>query len=150
TVKGSTRYLKRATYDLLGRPRIFKHGNGTIDVRTYEGAAENFRLASIATSRGPVPLLGYAYAGYLPTGLLTDLVDVGPKGLGGGLDNTSAFTYDGIGRLTQVTGPNLPGPSGYEYDDLGNMVRMDSSTMTYDAQRPHTLSQINGSSAGIA
>jgi RHS repeat-associated protein len=150
SVKGAARYVKKLTYDVFGRTRVLAHGNGTIDTRTYAGAAGNFRLAAIDTAKGHTPLLSYAYTAYLPTGMLSALVDAGPKGVTNSLDNTATVSYDALGRIAGVTGPNLPYANGYAYDALGNMTRKEGTTLSYGSARPHTLAQLNGSGAGIA
>lgn len=150
SMKGAKTYLKSLTYDRFGRPRQVIHGNRVIDTWTYGEQTTNFRLASIEATRSKTRLLSYAYTSYLPTGRLQQLTDKGALGASNSLDNTATFSYDGLGRLTGVDGPNLRYGNGYAYDSLGNMTGKEGSTLGYAATHPHTLATINGSSAGIA
>ena len=142
-------YLTSLTYDVFGRPRTLTHANGTIDARTYGGASAGYRLARIATSAGSALRLSYGYASYSPLGRLRQLTDDGPKGAGNIMDASATFTYDGLGRLAQAAGPQL-GTRTYQHDYLGNMTQKDGVLLTYSTTKPHTLSQINGSGAGIS
>jgi len=150
SMRGRMRYLRGLTYDLFGRPRMVKHGDLTTDTRTYADQTNSFRLTTLQTVRGRLPLLSYSYARYSATGLLTQLNDVGPKGTSGILDNTASFTYDGLGRLTGASGPNLPFANAYAYDPLGNMTLKEGTVMGYGDAAPHTLAAMNSQTIGIA
>lgn len=142
-------YVSNITYDVFGRATATTHGNGTIDVRTFGGAATNYRLSLLATHAGSALRLSYAYQSYLPTGRISQITDNGPKGSGSVMDNSATFSYDGIGRLSQASGPQL-GTLSYQYDYLGNIIAKDGLTFTYSTSKPHTLTRINGSTNGIA
>jgi RHS repeat-associated protein len=141
-------YISNITYDVFGRATATTHGNGTTDVRTFGGAETNYRLSLLATNAGSALRLSYSYAGYLPTGRISQLVDNGPKGTGGIMDNSATFSYDGLGRLSQASGPHV-GTLSYQYDYLGNITAKDGLTLAYSASKPHTLAKINGNTAGI-
>ncbi|MFN8627352.1 MAG: hypothetical protein U0587_15380 [Candidatus Binatia bacterium] len=100
---GSPTYLSDLWYDVFGRPTKITHGNGTTDTRTYGNQTTNFRLASISTTQGSNIHLNLSYASYNKTGLLTQLTDL--RNGSGDLSNTATYTYDGLGRLTQVKNP---------------------------------------------
>ncbi|MFN8624618.1 MAG: RHS repeat-associated core domain-containing protein [Candidatus Binatia bacterium] len=146
-VNGSPTYLSDLWYDVFGRPTKITHGNnGTTDTRTYGNQTTNFRLASITTTQGSNTYLNLSYAAYLPTGLLRTLTDVHDSS--GDLSNSATFTYDGLGRLTQASGVNLPPPNTYSYDVLGNMTLKEGTTLTYGTiAKPHRLTAVNGSQA---
>ena len=142
-----TWYLSNLTYDVFGRPRVLTHGNGTTDTRTYGDQTTNFRLSLLSTSNGSTGYLALWYRSYLPTGLITWLVD--RRDTSGQLSNTATFGYDGLGRLTAVTNsPNLN--ATYGYDVLGNMTLKEGTTLGYSATKPHTLTTINGAATGIS
>ena len=144
-----TWYLNNLTYDVFGRPRVITHGNGTTDTRTYgTGPNTNYRLASIAAKRGTTTLLDYRYSSYSATGQIKNIDDyrTGSKCTSGVLCGTMTLTYDGLGRLTQASGPNLPTQNTYQYNALGNIILKEGTTLTYgDPLKPHTLTAINGS-----
>lgn len=139
-------YLADLTYDHFGRPRVITHGNGTADTRAYHDKTKNYRLASIDTKRGADKWLDFRYTAYSPQGLLTQLTDSGPKGAGNDMDNSAAFTYDGLGRLTRLSMPKLGIPFTYAYDYLGNMIEKEQRLFSYSPTRPHTLVSIGSAS----
>lgn len=155
TAATPTRYLTNITYDLFGRPRVISHGNATSDTRTYGDRAQNYRLTSIVTKQGRTTRLNLTYPSYTATGLVTALVD----GASAAVTNTATFTYNGLGQLSGVSGPNFPSSMygapasptncatatrGYCYDALGNVCAKEGSVLAYSATQPHTLAAING------
>ncbi len=129
-------YLSNLTYDEFTRPRVISHGNGTKDIRTYGAATTNYRLSGIQTQQGATDYLNLSYAAYQANGLLTTLTDI-RNPAGDPLSNTGAFSYDGLGRLTQVSG-NSTINGGYAYDYLGNMpVKEDRTIYFNDLSHPH-------------
>lgn len=142
-----TWYLNNLTYDLFGRQRVITHGNGTTDTRTYGTTpSTNYRLNTIATKKGTSTLLDYRYSSYSANGQIKAIDDYRTRSrcTSGVLCGTMTLTYDGLGRLAQASGPNLPTQNTYQYDHLGNMILKEGNTLTY-AVKPHTLSAINGS-----
>jgi RHS repeat-associated protein len=139
-----TSYLSNLTYDIFGRPRVITHGNGTADTRSYGDKTTNFRLNSITTKKGSTTLLSYSYSSYTATGLLRQLNDLGPQGTGNVMNNTATFTYDGLGRLTQVSGNTYLNTSYGYGDHLGNLTAKDGTTFSYSASKPHQLTSAIG------
>ncbi len=142
TAATPTTYMANLTYDEFGRPRVLTHGNGTTDTRTYAGSGRNFRLASL-TTRQPAgtTLLNLSYAAYTPTGLLTRISDL--RDTSSVLSNTATFTYDGLGRLSAVTGSPVSNPV-FAYDTLGNITRVHDTTVRYtDTLRPHRATSVS-------
>jgi RHS repeat-associated protein len=137
TMVGAASYLSNLTYDLFGRPRVITHGNGTTDTRTYYDKTQNFRLSTLRTTQGANTHLNLSYASYNASGLLTQLNDL--RDSSGVLSNTATYTYDGLGRLTQASGVNLPAPNTYTYNALGNMTLKEGTTLPYSSAKPHQL-----------
>lgn len=140
---GGPTYLQSVTYDIYGRVRVLTHGNGATDTRTYQPAADAFRLARIRSSRAGATVFNYAYDGYTATGLLESLIDDGwSSGMPAEMDATASYAYDGLGRMLTATDVAV---RPYEYDDWGNLRRNDGVTLTYgNAARPHQATAFGG------
>lgn len=147
-VRGLKPYVKRLTYDILGRPRELRHGNAVTDVRTYAGTAAGRRLFLSESRRGVSSLLRYQYT-YNASGLLEVIDDVGPSGTVGALSRSAVMSYDGLGRLTGCETAAGPEPLRYAYDALGNLVQKEGVQLAYHEQKPHVLAAINGSDIGM-
>ncbi|MBI4517458.1 MAG: VCBS repeat-containing protein [Deltaproteobacteria bacterium] len=136
-------YLQSLTYDLFGRPRMVTHGNATTDTRTYGDQSTNYRLATLATQQGTTSHLNLSYPQYTAGGLLAQIGD--QRDPSGALSNSAIFGYDGVGRLTAVSGnPYLN--ASYSYDYLGNITQKEGRTFYYnDLSRPHRVTaMLNG------
>jgi RHS repeat-associated protein len=142
TAAAATTYLTNLTYDVFGRPRVVTHGNGTTAARTYADSGRNFRLASLTTRQSSgTALLNLSYAAYTPTGLLTRIADL--RDASSVLSNTATFTYDGLGRLSAVTGSPVSNPA-FAYDAIGNLTRLHDATVRYaDTLRPHQATSVS-------
>lgn len=150
---GGKVYLTDLTYDIFGRRRRIVHGDGTVDERTYSADAGNgYRLSAMTTAKGSAKYLDIAYSGYTRTGLITRIDDRAHPSPTDPLSGTVTYDYDGLGRLIGAAGHNLPAAPNdrYAYDSLGNMVRKEARTFTYDATHPHQLRKIDGKPNGIA
>ncbi|MBI1966936.1 MAG: hypothetical protein HYS40_03005, partial [Gemmatimonadetes bacterium] len=110
--------------------------------------AANFRLTQILSAGASNTWLSLNYDQYQHNGLLKHLSDTGPKGANNAMDNTATFTYDGLGRLRGVEGPQLPYAGAYVYDDWGNMTAKEGVTLGYSASKPHLLATVGGSAVG--
>lgn len=145
-MRGKTNYVRSLTYDLLGRPRQLMRGNQTTDTYTYDGPVNGFHLTRLEVRNiWQTPLLDYSYDAYLPNGKLAHLRDANP--ITAELDGSATIAYDALGRVSGVTGPNLPFGSAYAYDARGNMTMKERQDLQYDAVRPHRLVR---SAAGVA
>lgn len=166
TYSGSSSiYVADLTYDRLGRPRQISHGNtssshqvnGAVvaETREYWDKDKNFSLKSItvahSTGTGTAPVCGsttsngpylqLTYNDYTPTGLLKSVTDLHQSC--SILSNQATYTYDGLGRLYDVTGSQFDG--SYRYNELGNMTVINGATLTYgNSYRPHQLTYAYG------
>jgi len=142
-------YLSDLTYDIFGRPLVLTHGDGSYDTRTYgTEAVTGYRLQSLAVDAGGTRHLDYRYTDYSPTGLLTRLEDRTASFADPRMEETSDFTYDALGRLTQASGPGI-GTRTYAYDAWGNMTAKAGRVLGYEELRPHRLATIDGSAVGV-
>lgn len=162
-------YLVNLTYDRFGRPRQISHGNtpsahqpgGAVvaETREYWGKEKSFLLKGISvintggTTTAPKcstpyhgngPYLQLTYGNYTPTGMIKGVYDLfGSCTALAPLSNTATYTYDGLGRLYEVTGSQFNG--SYRYDGLGNMAVMDGASLTYaNPLRPHQVTAAHG------
>lgn len=145
-------YLGNLTYDVFGRPRIIQHGDPTTpeskDEHKYYGADRNFRLESIVTTEGADRRVDLHYETYSARGQLTKLTDrLHPTGV---LSNSANYTYDGLGRLTSASGPNLTNHS-YSHSALGNLDLKAAKALGYTPapgapMKPHQVKTYDGSS----
>lgn len=146
-------YVYSRTYDEFGRPKSTFRGSstgtaGVAEEVTYHDHSKNFRLASISVlppagsgyqgpacgPSGTTKYLGLNYSSYSRRGQLSLLTDV--HGNCSELNNSGSFTYDGVGRLTEVVGAFN---GTYAYDHLGNLVEKEGRTLAYELERPHVL-----------
>ncbi|MFO0690234.1 MAG: RHS repeat-associated core domain-containing protein, partial [Myxococcota bacterium] len=125
-------YVRRIVYDLRGRPLAIERGNLTTDRFEYHDAGERFALARISTrSEGAKvfdPRTVYAdlaYRDYDAKGRLLRVDDL--RDGTGALAMSAGYAYDGLGRLTAVTGPS---PEGFAYDAIGNLVSIGGQTFS--------------------
>ncbi len=142
-VFGARVYARKITYDLFGRPREIRFGNGTKDIRTYAPASGAFRLQSSETIRGPERFQSLLYRAYNANGLIAEIADQGSTAGIAELDRSETFTYDGLGRLESCTLPQSGATISYQYDALGNLIRKEGSSFTYDPYRPHRATAID-------
>lgn len=149
-MRGRQSYLRKLTYDVYGRPRELRHGNAVSDLRAYGGAAVNYRLFSNESKRGAQSMSRLVYAHYNANGLIETIDDGGPTGTSPTLNRSMTMAYDGVGRLATCVTVDSPGPQVYGYDALGNLTLKDGMSLTYHPHKPHTLTAINGSAAGLA
>ncbi|GIW46047.1 MAG: hypothetical protein KatS3mg077_3329 [Candidatus Binatia bacterium] len=148
-VIGSRVYARKITYDLFGRPREVRFGNGTKDLRTYAGAEGAFRLVQSQTVRGAERFQDLVYQSYNAKGLIQEIADWGATAGIEELDRSERFEYDGLGRMTSCTLPLSRATVSYEYDALGNMLRKEGSFFGYDPYRPHRATAVDGMSNTI-
>lgn len=149
-VLGSRVYARKITYDLFGRPREIRFGNGTKDLRSYAPARGAFRLQSSETIRGAERFQSLVYRSYNANGLITEILDQGNAAGNAELDRSERFTYDGLGRLVACTLPRGGATMSYEYDALGNLIRKEGSSFSYDPYRPHRATAVNNTSNTIS
>ncbi|MCX8070995.1 MAG: FG-GAP-like repeat-containing protein [Candidatus Binatia bacterium] len=142
-VLGNRVYARKITYDLFGRPREIRFGNGTRDVRTYATATGAFRLLASETTRGAARYQSLAYRSYTANGLVGEILDQGSTAGIPELDRSESFNYDGLGRLTSCTLPQSNATITYQYNALGNITRKEGSTFAYDPYRPHRATAID-------
>ncbi len=142
-VFGNRVYARKITYDLFGRPRELRLGNGTKDIRTYAPASGAFRLQSSETMRGAEPYQRLLYRSYNANGLIAAIADQGATAGTPELDRSETFSYDGLGRLLSCTLPRSGATVSYQYDALGNLIRKEGSSFSYDAYRPHRATAID-------
>ncbi len=142
-VRGAKPYVRRMTYDVLGRPRALLHGNGTIDSWAYGGASVDFRLMVSDTKRGATTLARQVYTHYNANGLLDEIEDTGPMARYPELDRSARMEYDGLGRLTRHT-TNGQAAEHFVYDLLGNLTSNTSFELEYDSAYPHRAARIRG------
>lgn len=117
-------YVSRIVYDLRGRPLALERGNLTTDRFEYHGPDEGFALArfSVATEGAKVfdPRTVYADLAYPDYDAKGRLLRVDDRRDGAGpLSMSAGYAYDGLGRLTTVTGAF---PEQFAYDAIGNLV----------------------------
>lgn len=147
---GAPVYLESLKYDIFGRPLTIAHGNGAVDARTYATtAAERYRLTRIRADAGGTPLFNYGYGSYTATGLLGSRTDDGwVSGQPPMMKGHGTYSYDGVGRLTQVS--DTVGTRGYSHDEWGNLKTKEGVTFTYgEAAHPHRVTSFTGSGSGL-
>lgn len=136
-----TFYVTDARYDLLGRPTLIQHANGTADTRTYGAAGERHRLRALRSAGPGGTLLDLRYPQYSPRGLLQRIAD--DRDPAGALSNSAEFAYDALGRLTAANYAYDPADRGFAYDALGNLTRNGDRVFGFgNAARPHQLTSV--------
>jgi RHS repeat-associated protein len=126
-------------YDSDGNRTKITRPDGVESIYAYDSAG---RVTSITHKQGATTLLSFAYT-YDDDGRRTSVTT--PEG-------TESYTYDALGRLTQVSYPGGPTVSytydaagnrttetrggsttNYDYDAAGQLVTVGNKTYTYDA-----------------
>jgi len=135
-------YLVAAQYDLFGRPLRLAHGNGRDDAFQYYGAPESFRLSRITSgppaAQGASAFLDVSYD-YNDLGKISGVTD--HRNSSGSLSNQATYGYDGLGRLSSVSGPALTG--SYGFDEFGNLALKEDQAIEY-AGLPHQATEHAG------
>lgn len=130
-------------YNGLGSVTEINLGNGLKTTYGYYGTGGTYdttggyygRLWEIKTSpqAGGTALMDMAHS-WDANGNLASRYDVRE-------DETEAFGYDFLDRLTSVSGNYS---SSYSYDEIGNMIGRNSLSYSYDSTQPHAVDSING------
>jgi RHS repeat-associated protein len=105
------------TYDNANRLTSTTLGNGLISDRTYDNAN---RLLTLVNRNGGTTISSYTYS----------VDNVGNRSQVVDTTGTTAYSYDGLYRLTGVTYPNTDVQS-YTYDQMGNrLTKVHNGTTT--------------------
>ncbi len=122
------------TVDEFGHTTSESFGNGVVTNRVYDnlrGVMTGMQSVSGATT---VQNWSYDYDAGGNMLFRTDNV----------MGHTENFAYDGLNRLTSVTGPSN---KNYAYDAIGNITsKSDVGAYTYDPNHPHAVATSGGNS----
>ncbi len=145
-------YVDDVAYDHLGRPKQLARGNGTTDVWEYQAPRE--RLSRVRTHKDDTNCTDVAtcytdlsYSSYKPTGLVGVIFD-SRNAAGDDLLASGAFGYDFLGRLTGVAFSHDAGT--YTYDDLGRVLDMNGTGITYHGVNVHAPIRFDGGQTLVA
>lgn len=139
TYPGTTQYFASgANYTADGQLEAFTYGNG----KTYDASFNARQLMTGQTVSGAGgTVLDFDYARDA-NGRITDIFDTVVSG------QNRAFTYDGLGRLTQAYGPW--GNGTFAYDGVNNLTQKTLGSRTVDLQynSNNRLNRMRDSAAG--
>lgn len=126
-------------YDIFGRITKLQYANGVVDTRTYSQQENDaFSLIGLQTQKAGATYLNLAYQ-QNSIGKIQSITDL--RDTSGPLKRTATYTYDGVGRLTQVANSTSNGQFGF--DAIGNLTAKNGQTLSYDpnvgSAGPHHL-----------
>jgi RHS repeat-associated protein len=116
-------YVDKLAYDAAGRKTQIAYANGVVTDLRYSRPRR--WLDRLTLKHGTQSLLNVTYT-HEPNGLVHSSSSA---------RSTLSYSYDGLDRLTSVTGPQA---ETFHYDDAGNMLSNSSvGTYTYPVQGPN-------------
>ena len=137
TVTGSQTYLADSSYDVAGRVTALTLGNGLVQIKSYyPWDQQGGRLHSLVTAT--IQNLSYSYD---PVGNITNIANSANN-------ETQAFAYDSLDRLTGWTLNSLPQET-YGYDPAnGNLTTKAGMTLNYNTTTVRPAHAVISTSTG--